>query len=143
VLTAPLAVPARGAVLVQLAVGAADNTDRRSLAIYARAEDAASDAAWTRHGSGTLAPATALEAFELSAWPPPGATALPLDGLYARLAKVGLSYGADFQGLRGAWQHGEDLFAEAVLPETIARDAAGFALHPALLDAALHALALE
>jgi mycoketide-CoA synthase len=139
-LAVPLALPARGAVLVQLAVGAPDDAGRRSLSIYARAEDAPTDAAWIRHGSGMLAPAGALETFELRAWPPPGATALPLNGLYPQLAEAGLSYGAGFQGLRGVWRRGEELFVEAALPEAVARDAARFALHPALFDAALHAL---
>ncbi|HWO22149.1 MAG TPA: SDR family NAD(P)-dependent oxidoreductase, partial [Kofleriaceae bacterium] len=140
VLTAPLAIPARGAMLMQLAVGAPDVAGRRSLSIYARAENAPTDTAWTRHVSGTLAPAGALEAFELRAWPPPGATPLPLAGLYPQLADTGLGYGAGFQGLRGAWRRGEELFAEAALPEVVARDAACFALHPALFDAALHVL---
>ncbi|HWO24078.1 MAG TPA: amino acid adenylation domain-containing protein, partial [Kofleriaceae bacterium] len=50
-----LVIPARGAVLVQLTVGAPDASGRRSLAVHARAEDAPADAAWTRHASGTLA----------------------------------------------------------------------------------------
>src|SRR5262249_9721324 len=78
----------------------------------------------------------------LRAWPPPGATPLALEGLYARLAEAGLVYGTAFQGLRSAWQRGHDLFAEVALPEPAARDAARFALHPALLAAPLHALAI-
>ncbi|HWO18948.1 MAG TPA: SDR family NAD(P)-dependent oxidoreductase, partial [Kofleriaceae bacterium] len=139
-LAVPLAIPARGAMLMQLAVGALDDAGRRSLSIYARAENAPTDTVWTRHVSGTLAPAGALEAFELRVWPPPGATPLPLAGLYPQLAETGLGYGAGFQGLRGAWRRGEELFAEAALPEAVGRDAARFALHPALFDAALHVL---
>ncbi|HWO19044.1 MAG TPA: SDR family NAD(P)-dependent oxidoreductase, partial [Kofleriaceae bacterium] len=140
-----LVIPARGAVLIQLTVGAADGSGRRSLAVHARAEDAPADAAWTRHASGSLAggvPASEL-AYDLRAWPPPGAAALALDGLYEQLAEVGLAYGADFQGLRGVWQRDDALFAEAELSAATAEDATRFALHPALLDAALHALAAE
>ena len=50
-------------------------------------------------------------------------------------------YGPVFRGLRAAWRSGEELFAEVSLPETV--DVSGFGLHPALLDAALHALALD
>jgi acyl transferase domain-containing protein/NADPH:quinone reductase-like Zn-dependent oxidoreductase/thioesterase domain-containing protein/acyl carrier protein len=143
VLEAPLAIPADGAVLVQISVGAPDDTGRRSLALHARAEHATSGAPWTRHASGALAPAAPVPALALGAWPPPGATPVALDGLYAQLATAGLSYGADFQGLRAAWQRGDELFVEAALPETTARDAERFVLHPALLDAALHILAFE
>ncbi|AUX43619.1 hypothetical protein SOCE26_050690 [Sorangium cellulosum] len=144
-LEAPLALPARGAVLLQMAVAAPDQTGRRSLSIHARAEHAPHDAPWTRHASGTLAPATSTASsdFDLRAWPPPGATALPLDGLYPRLAAAGLAYGDAFQGLRAAWKRGDDLFAEVQLPDAAHKDAARFALHPALLDAALHALTVE
>ncbi|HKE18416.1 MAG TPA: SDR family NAD(P)-dependent oxidoreductase [Kofleriaceae bacterium] len=145
VLEAPLAIPVEGAVLVQIAVEAPDDTGRRSLALHARAEDAASGAAWTRHASGTLAPAAPAEASALAlrAWPPPGAAPLALDGLHAQLDAAGLAYGADFQGLRAVWQRGGELFAEAALPPTVARDAGRFLLHPALLDAALRPLAFE
>ncbi|HMG23439.1 MAG TPA: SDR family NAD(P)-dependent oxidoreductase, partial [Kofleriaceae bacterium] len=150
-LEAPLALPAHGAVQVQIAVGAPDDTGRRSLTLYARPDvrpdQAADDAAapWTRHATGTLAPAGELAdaAFELATWPPPGATPLALDGFYDRLAAAGLGYGAPFQGLRAVWAGGDALFAEVALPDELARDAARFALHPALLDAALHALAVE
>jgi acyl transferase domain-containing protein/acyl carrier protein len=146
VLEAPLALPARGAVLVQLVVGAPDGAGRRPLTVHARAEDAAPGTAWVRYASGTLAHETpaaqAAPAPDLHAWPPPGATALPLDGLYARLADAGLACGPELQGLRAAWKRGDELFAEAELPEAV-QDAARYALHPALLDAALHALAAE
>ncbi|WDT92368.1 polyketide synthase dehydratase domain-containing protein [Streptomyces sp. SCSIO-PteL053] len=43
-------------------------------------------------------------------------------------------------GLRSAWRHGEDLYAEVALPgET---DVDGFGVHPALLDSALHTIGL-
>src|SRR5262249_4920069 len=59
------------------------------------------------------------------------------------LAGVGLAYGPGFQGLRAAWRRGDDLFVEADLPEGPAQDVAAFGVHPALLDAALHALGIE
>jgi acyl transferase domain-containing protein/NADPH:quinone reductase-like Zn-dependent oxidoreductase/thioesterase domain-containing protein/acyl carrier protein len=146
VLETPLAIPTEGAVLLQISVEASDDTGRRSFAVHARAEDAASGAAWTRHASGVLAPAAPAEAalaFALHAWPPPGATPLAFDGLHEQLAASGLAYGPDFQGLRGVWQRADELFAEAVLPQSIARDAERFLLHPALLDAAIRVLAFE
>jgi mycoketide-CoA synthase len=43
-----------------------------------------------------------------------------------------------FRGVRAAWARGEELFAEVALPQGVA--AAGFGVHPALLDAALHVI---
>ncbi|MFE7884669.1 type I polyketide synthase [Streptomyces sp. NPDC057411] len=75
-------------------------------------------------------------------WPPAGATALDLDGLYDRLAAEGLRYGPAFQGLRAAWRRGAETGAEVALDADQDRTAEAFGMHPALLDSALHALAL-
>ncbi|WP_398878585.1 polyketide synthase dehydratase domain-containing protein, partial [Streptomyces prunicolor] len=71
-------------------------------------------------------------------WPPEGAVAVPVDGLYERLAEAGYEYGPVFQGLRSAWRDGELVYAEVVLPDEPVGSAQGFGIHPALLDAALH-----
>jgi NAD(P)-dependent dehydrogenase (short-subunit alcohol dehydrogenase family)/acyl carrier protein len=63
--------------------------------------------------------------------------------MYDRLAAAGLAYGTSFQGLRAVWRRGDDLFAEIELPESAASEALRWAIHPALLDAALHTLAVE
>ncbi|WP_042837704.1 polyketide synthase dehydratase domain-containing protein, partial [Streptomyces sp. NRRL S-15] len=63
-----------------------------------------------------------------------------IQGLYENLAEVGFGYGPTFQGLRAAWRRGDELFAEVALPE--GTDAAGFGVHPALLDSALHTMGL-
>ncbi|MFD0392455.1 polyketide synthase dehydratase domain-containing protein [Streptomyces nogalater] len=93
---------------------------------------------WTTHATGVLRPAGEQPAPDTAAWPPPGAEPVGLDGLYERLAELGAAYGPGFQGLRAAWRHGEEVCAEVAVPGT-----AGFGLHPALSDAALHALALR
>ncbi|WP_344056690.1 SpnB-like Rossmann fold domain-containing protein, partial [Sphaerisporangium rubeum] len=72
-------------------------------------------------------------------WPPPDAEVVELDGVYERLAGLGYVYGPVFQGLRAVWRRGEELFAEVEPPDG-AGDWPG--PHPALLDAALHPLAL-
>ncbi|MFG2905891.1 type I polyketide synthase [Kitasatospora sp. NPDC048286] len=145
-LEAPLVLPARGAVELQLRVAAPDASGRRALTLHARSQDAAPGEPWTRHAAGTLTagPADAGRAAEAgqAEWPPAGARALELDGLYEGLAEHGFGYGPAFQGLRAAWRRGDEVFAEVALPEELADQAAGFGLHPALLDAALHALGL-
>ncbi|WP_335984587.1 polyketide synthase dehydratase domain-containing protein, partial [Streptomyces sp. CA2R106] len=76
----------------------------------------------------------------LSVWPPAGAVSVPVDDAYERLARQGYGYGPAFQGLRQVWRAGDTVYAEVELPEVVEADASGFGLHPALLDAALHAL---
>ncbi|WP_394839061.1 SDR family NAD(P)-dependent oxidoreductase [Pendulispora rubella] len=137
----PLEIPARGAVRVQVSVGAPDEAGRRPFTVYGQPE--APDAGWTRHAGGTLAAEPAVFDFDLRAWPPPGATEVEIEGLYERLAAMGVAYGPDFQGLRAAYQRGNEWFAEAELPAGLAEEAGRFGVHPALLDAALHVLTLD
>ncbi|MCX2953665.1 type I polyketide synthase [Lentzea sp. NEAU-D7] len=142
-LQAPLVLPENAGVHVQLWVGAPDEAGRRPLTLHSRPSGAAVDGAWTLHASGSLTTASQGTSWDLAEWPPPGAEAVGLDGHYQELAALGLDYGETFQGLRAVWRRGEDTFAEVALPDR-ARDQAGrFGLHPALLDAALHALAAD
>ncbi|WP_446681676.1 SDR family NAD(P)-dependent oxidoreductase [Allokutzneria oryzae] len=138
-LQAPLVLPESGSVQVQLWVGPPDVTGRRALSIHSRPKDAPQ---WTQHASGTLAAEAASPSFAPSQWPPAGARAVSLEGVYEELAATGLIYGPLFQGLRAAWAQGNDVFAEVVLPEGIEDAAGDFGLHPALLDASLHAMGL-
>ena len=134
VLEAPLVLPGGGAVQVQVTVGGPAGDGTRDVAIWARPDGG--DAPWTRHAAGRLSPAAAALAAGPDAWPPPGAEPVPADGLYAALAAAGYGYGPAFQGVRAAWQLGRDVYADIALPDGIS--AAGYAVHPALLDAALH-----
>ncbi|MGH3380165.1 MAG: SDR family oxidoreductase, partial [Actinoallomurus sp.] len=72
-------------------------------------------------------------------WPPSGADAVDVTGAYERLAERGYGYGPGFRGLRAVWRRGADVFAEVELPDMTGAGPYGFGLHPALLDAALHA----
>ncbi|KPC79274.1 type I polyketide synthase, partial [Streptomyces sp. NRRL S-4] len=135
---APLLIAEQDAIVIQVAVAAADLTGRHEITVFSRPADA-SDEAWTRHASGTLA--TGAQAADgLADWPPAGARAVAVDTLYATLADAGYEYGPLFQGLRAAWRQGDDVYAEVALPDDAEAD--GFGLHPALLDAALHAMGL-
>ncbi|MFJ4988491.1 type I polyketide synthase [Streptomyces sp. NPDC088732] len=141
---APLVLPEQGAVQLQVAVEAADDEGRRNLALYARRADEDSDTPWTRHAAGILAPTTAAaDAPDLAAWPPPGAEPVPTEAFYPAAAAAGLGYGPVFQGLRAAWRRGDETFAEIALGEEHTTDAAEYGIHPALLDAALHAIGLR
>ncbi|MEU5599995.1 type I polyketide synthase, partial [Streptomyces sp. NPDC020298] len=136
-LEAPLVLPERGGAAVQVVVGAATDDGTRDVNIYARTDD--EEQVWTRHATGLLS-APVPAAFDLTQWPPRGAEPVDLTGLYETLAEAGLEYGPVFQGLTAAWRSGEDVYAEIALPEDTVVD--GFGLHPALLDACLHATGL-
>ncbi|MEU0486206.1 SDR family NAD(P)-dependent oxidoreductase, partial [Streptosporangium sp. NPDC006013] len=142
-LTTPLVLAERDAVAVQVWLGAAAESGRRSLSIYARPAEAADEEPWVRHATGVLTSGGRVaEAFDVTVWPPQGATPIQMDGVYDQFAAGGFDYGPVFQGLRAAWR-GVDgaVFAEIVLPEQAAPSAASFGVHPALLDAALHPVA--
>jgi KS-AT-KR-ACP domain-containing polyene macrolide polyketide synthase/pimaricinolide synthase PimS2/candicidin polyketide synthase FscD len=139
-LAAPLVLPDNDAIQVQMWISGPDDAGRRSLSLFSRRDDA-DEQPWTRHAAGTLASGAYRGAFEATPWPPPAAEPLDTEGLYDRLAAAGFGYGPLFQGLRAAWRLGEEVFAEVTLPEAAAAEAAAFGIHPALLDAALHASA--
>jgi polyketide synthase 7/polyketide synthase 12 len=136
VIETPLVVPAEGALQLQVVLDDADPAGRRAVRVHSR-DDADDSGRWTRHAAGTLTAAEPAAAFELTQWPPPGAERADLTGFYDSLAEAGLGYGPVFRGLRGVWTRGDEVFAEVALPDGGA-EAAGFGLHPALLDAALH-----
>ncbi|MFJ2444629.1 SDR family NAD(P)-dependent oxidoreductase, partial [Streptomyces sp. NPDC087658] len=141
-LAAPLVLPEQGAVQVQVVVGAPGDSGRRSVGVYSRSEGAA-DAQWTRHAGGRLSAGVGVvdAGIELDGgvWPPVGAVAVGVEGCYERFEGLGFAYGPVFRGLRAVWRRGEEIFAEVSLPEGAEGEAAGFGLHPALLDSALHA----
>ncbi|MFK4106525.1 SDR family NAD(P)-dependent oxidoreductase, partial [Streptomyces sp. NPDC019531] len=145
-LETPLVLPAEGGVALQLAVGEADSTGSRTIACYSRPQDAPADTPWERHASGLLAPGTAVPsepgALGLTEWPPPGAEPVGTTDLYDTLARHGYGYGPAFQGVRHVWRRDGEVFAEVALEQEAAADAQRFGLHPALLDAALHAAEL-
>ncbi|MFE2188850.1 SDR family NAD(P)-dependent oxidoreductase, partial [Streptomyces sp. NPDC059455] len=141
-LEAPLVLPEEGAVQVQLMVSGPGQDGQREFSVYSRRGDGP-DASWTCHAKGMLAlNSTADRAagpVGLEAWPPAGAEALETADFYEDVAATGIAYGPVFQGLRAVWRKGDEVFAEVALPEESRAEAARFGLHPALLDAALHA----
>ncbi|MFI9201794.1 type I polyketide synthase [Streptomyces sp. NPDC053048] len=148
----PMVLPEQGGIQVQVIVGAPEPDGRRPLSLHSRADgsgDGSGDSAdedvpWTLHAAGRLAPADATAPETgLAVWPPRGATEVDLDGLYDRLADTGFAYGPAFQALTAVWRLGDELYAQVDLPAEQQAEAVEFGLHPALLDAALHALAWE
>ncbi|MFJ9953470.1 SDR family NAD(P)-dependent oxidoreductase [Kitasatospora sp. NPDC091207] len=143
-LHAPLVLPDQGAVAVQVVVGGPDEAGRRPVSLHSHPVGAPAEQPWTGHATGVAGPAGANRdgGPGPAAWPPPGAAPVRIDGLYAGLAETGLPYGPAFRGVRAAWRRGDEVFAEVTLPEETAAEAGRFAVHPVLLDAALHVIAL-
>ncbi|MFG1611067.1 type I polyketide synthase, partial [Actinoplanes sp. NPDC049265] len=137
---APMAIPADGAVQVQVTVGGPDADGQRAVEIHARFEG--DRAGWTQHARGLLAPSSPAEPDALTVWPPEGAVAAGVSEVYEDLTAAGYEYGPAFRGLRAAWMRGDEVFAEVALPGETAGATAGFGMHPVLLDAALHAARL-
>ncbi|MFJ8744634.1 type I polyketide synthase [Embleya sp. NPDC127516] len=148
VLEAPLVLPEHGGVQIQVVVAAPDVDGGRTVSVFSRTDDD-TERAWARNAVGLLRPESAAvaappsaAAFDTTEWPPVGAQPIPLDGFYADLADVGYAYGPSFQGLRAAWRVADKVYAEVALPAEQRESADRFGLHPALLDAALQAVAL-
>ncbi|MFF0579687.1 SDR family NAD(P)-dependent oxidoreductase [Streptosporangium saharense] len=141
-LAAPLVLTGDAPVRLQLVVGPADSRAERQVEVFARADGAD----WTRHATGTLGTPPASASQETGQgtgqWPPPGAEPLEVTDRYGVLAGQGYGYGPAFQGLTKAWRRGEEVYAEVRLGDEQAGDAARYRLHPALLDAALHAVGM-
>ncbi|MEU1519195.1 type I polyketide synthase [Streptomyces sp. NPDC005811] len=138
----PLTLPPQGAVRMQILVGAADDTGRRTVTVHSRPDDDEGDQPWRCHAEGILTTTTtarpAANVRENDVWPPEQAEPVDVDELYDLLALRGHVRGPAFRGVRALWRRGGELFAELAVPdEAREADAAAFGLHPVLLDAAL------
>ncbi len=141
----PLVLPERGEVQVQIEISAADAAGTHSFTVHSRPRGTSEfdGLPWSRHATGHLSPAIGgAGAAGGFAWPPADARPVDLSDGYERLAGLGYQYGPAFRALRSVWLRGRELFAEVALAPEQASEAGTFALHPALLDAALHPLVL-
>ncbi|MDN3024017.1 type I polyketide synthase [Streptomyces sp. S.PB5] len=131
----PLELPESEQVSVQVVTGGPDEAGNRPVTVFSRSGEA-----WTRHATAIVAPVGAAPVVPFRVWPPAGAEQLPVD--YERLAEHGHHYGPAFRAVTRLWRKGTSLFAELALPPREAATAGSYTLHPALLDAALHAALL-
>ncbi|MEU2427881.1 acyltransferase domain-containing protein, partial [Streptomyces sp. NPDC007851] len=118
----PLFVPEVGTVQIQLAVSPADDADHRPFTLHARPDDVAPDTPWRQHAHGTLSATVGPlpdGTPDLTVWPPAGTEADAVSvGTEATTGTV--------------WRRGGDVFAEIMLAPGV--EAAGYGLHPAILD---------
>ncbi|MER5932832.1 SDR family NAD(P)-dependent oxidoreductase [Streptomyces sp. NPDC002054] len=147
---APLVLPEDGAVQLRLTVGGADDDGRRSVQVHSRPETAESDGAnagswtWSRHATGCLTDSEAGNIADIAdsgAWPPADAEEVSVETVRERLTAAGLYHGPALRTLTQVWVRGQEVFAQARLTDELRATARGFALHPALLDTAVQALA--
>ncbi len=147
VFEAPLTLEESSARHIRVTVGRPGEDGRREVALHSLSETATSateedgERRIVRHARGWLAPEAGATTPFPAAWPPVAAVESSADALYERLADAGLEYGPLFQGVQTVWRSGSEVYAEVALPEDTAVD--GFAIHPALFDAALHPSMLD
>ncbi|WP_042177045.1 type I polyketide synthase, partial [Streptomyces sp. NBRC 110035] len=132
-LAKPLILTENAAAVVQVWVGAPDETGARKVTVYSQTMDDP-EQRWTEHANGVLTTGERTTAFDASVWPPRGAVAADLEGFYDRT-----EYGPVFQGLRAVWRRGDEAFVEVSLPSQV-DDAEYYGMHPALLDAAVQSV---
>jgi len=137
----PLLLPSEGAQQVQT-VAIPEVHGRIGVRILARADD---DAEWILHASASVRVAGRLD----------GASGTPGEGdasdstretpgsvLYELLAAAGLEYGPSFRSVARVSHQAGAALAEIEVPTAVMGAAERYAVHPAVLDAAFHALAL-
>ncbi|WP_373309227.1 type I polyketide synthase [Amycolatopsis bullii] len=139
-LAAPLVLPDRGDVRLQVSVGGAEDGGGRPITVHSRPDD---ESPWTLHAGGRLAVAARPPASAPAEWPPAGAEPVDLTGFYDAYAERGFDYGPVFQGVTAAWRLGDDILADLALPADQQAEATRFGVHPALLDAAVQSAALR
>lgn len=116
-----------------------------SFTLYSQPVDAPAGEPWKIHAVGRVRADVAgqvPEPVDLSSLRSRCPTPVSVAQTYARLAEAGVQYGPAFQGLSQLWRGQGEALAHIVLPEAADVDSeAGYLLHPALLDAALHTFA--
>ena len=140
-LLAPLVLPASGLIDVQVEVATGLGPEQPpQVSVHSRSQ-AATQTGWTLHAT-----AGAGESAGLAVGPPPerpddaGADWGAIG--YARLADAGLVCGPAFRSVESVVDIGDGtVVARLSLPEQARNTAEAYPVHPALLDAALHAVA--
>ena len=133
-LLAPLVLDQQREVQVNL-----DHSDSSCTGVTVRSRAGAGQE-WVLHAEGIFSSREPVWSFGDAGSARPDGPEVPVDMLYNFLEGRGLEYGDSFRGVRRVWREADGLLAQVVLPEGV--DSQGHLIHPALLDACLHALAL-
>ncbi|MFI1019026.1 SDR family NAD(P)-dependent oxidoreductase, partial [Streptomyces sp. NPDC020965] len=137
----PLILPEQYQIQLRVRVFPAEQGHRAAW-FFARGEGPEEgDGEWTRYASAVLAPESDRSPHPvLGVWPPEGGEMVPIESIRQRMDEFRYTFGPAFLGLRALWRVGNTVYSEATLPDSIGDREAGYRLHPALFDAALHGL---
>nr|BDT38907.1 nonribosomal peptide synthetase-polyketide synthase hybrid [Discosia sp.] len=131
---------------VQVLIGEPQDEEgqtRRSVDVYSRPNGVTTQYEWTQHATGNLKlkslPHHGEESLTNGTNPTGTDSEVDVSESYAALADIGICYGPTFQGVRAIWrQHDNELLVQIDPPQNKDQKS-GFLLHPAVLDAVLHA----
>ncbi|MFC9685800.1 type I polyketide synthase, partial [Streptomyces sp. NPDC056948] len=140
-LRAPMVLAPDRATELQVTVGAADVDGARSVTFHSRAEGDRDGAGWALHAEGVLSSREPDALPDSDDWLAADESSGTTTGeaLYDRLIELGFLYGPAFQGVTATWGDDGEVIADVSLDETAAPQATRFGIHPALLDATMHA----
>src|SRR5690606_38461875 len=113
-----------------------DTPGSLSCQFYGRPADGERDAGWTLHATGRIR----LHSANVETPPVDIPAGLPTEegapggSHYGAMQRRGLEYGPAFQSVQQWWRQEQSVQAALRLPAAVAGEAAGYQLHPALLD---------
>ncbi|MFT9474452.1 type I polyketide synthase [Streptomyces sp. Mo3] len=129
IIDSPPTVPEHSHLQLRVRVDGPGRDGLRPVVIHSR-RSGDEDSTWTRHARALLRPGLPTPSFDLRTWPAAGADAL-----------ADLLDPQESRGIHGLTEQDGQLFANLSLPPELVDQAAGFTLHPALLDSVLRLLA--
>jgi acyl transferase domain-containing protein len=141
-LQAPMIIPEKGGVGLQMTITGLADDGTREMAIYSRPESTGHQRSseWTCHATGRLGYEPVPVPEPLPDWPPSDTTALPPEDAYDLLAYFNGDFGSSYRTLDAAWRTGSTTYAELSLGEAQRGSAVDFCVHPVLLHGAFHSL---
>jgi acyl transferase domain-containing protein/NADPH-dependent curcumin reductase CurA/acyl carrier protein len=139
VLQAPMVMPEQGALRVQVLV--TEEASGLQANVYSQAERAAGTSDWRLHCTAEVRRATIAVTAPIDLASIRARCTEPIDiaQAYVAFEASGLDYGPSFQGMRACFRGPVEALAEVSLPAGM--EAEKYGVHPALLDAAFHAVA--
>ncbi|HEY4138169.1 MAG TPA: type I polyketide synthase, partial [Casimicrobiaceae bacterium] len=134
-----LVTPEDGARMMQLALAPADGVRATFRVMSAASDDAAAE--WRAHASGSVSLEETRSAAmfgDIAAIRARCTTSIAAEQLYAAVAQRGIVLGERFRGVVELYQGQGEALGKLRAPSEVAAELGRFAVHPALLDAALH-----
>ncbi len=141
-LQAPMIIPEKGAIHLQMTIAGPDEDGAREMAIHSRPEGEGGPAEvleWTCHATGILSRERLSAPEPLPEWPPEAKSLVPEEA-YDTLVYFDGDYGPLFRTLTAAWRTGTTTYSETTLDQSLREAAPDYCVHPALLHGAFHSM---